>query len=63
MRQRWDVVSNSGQNAVVACGEEVIVINRPDGPNARAIFLQLTEGSVIDDLIVNILISPRKLAG
>lgn len=61
MERLWGVVSNSGQNVVLQRGDDVIVIDRPDEPYPRSIFLNLTPGSGVDDTIVNILISPRKL--
>lgn len=61
MGRLWNIISNSGETAVLESKTDRIVVDRPKGPYASSIFISLKPGSAVDYTLVSILISPRKL--
>jgi hypothetical protein len=49
MRKEWTVVSNSGQQAVLMCGEERIEVRRPEGSFSVRMFMKMVPGGLVKD--------------
>ena len=60
MGQLWRVVFNSGQNAAFECGVHRIIIEKPESPYARSVFMNMKPGMLIDETLMKILMGPSE---